>query len=68
MCLNSHLQAFLYTVVHWSLLQNRERKRTMHVIADKPDLLPFCLGSVLCNKQQTEWWTSVYKMEKGNSR
>ena len=40
----------------------------MHTIADKPDLMPVCLGPVLCSKQQTDWWTAVYKMEKGNSR
>ncbi|XP_053407821.1 E3 SUMO-protein ligase RanBP2-like [Mercenaria mercenaria] len=58
------VQVFLCACVRWAVLQNRDRKRNLHTIVDKPALLPACLSPPSCNKQQCEWWTAVNNMER----
>ncbi|KAL4232099.1 E3 SUMO-protein ligase RanBP2 [Mactra antiquata] len=62
------IQVFLYTCVYWASVQHKNQKRNIHSISDKPDVLPTCLSSSLCNKQQCEWWSAVYSMEKKTRR
>ena len=56
------LQVFLYVCVRLVAMQQREEKRNLHPIPDKPDLMPVGKSNNICTRPQAEWWTAMCKL------